>query len=101
MRVKHIGIVACSSPGAALCYRIICTEGEKFLGRRYAHPEVTLHNYPFSEYMRYIGSGDWGGVADLMVSSARKLASVGADFIICPDSTIHVVYDEVVSNARN
>ncbi len=96
MRIKHIGIVACSSPGAALCYRTICTEGEKFLGERYAHPEVTLHNYPFSEYMRYIESGDWGGVAELMVSSARKLASVGADFIICPDNTIHVVYDEVV-----
>ncbi len=98
-RVKHIGIVACSSPGAALCYRIICTEGEKYLGRKYAHPEVTLHNYPFSEYVKYIEEGDWGGVARLMIESARKLARVGADFVICPDNTIHVVYDVVVKES--
>jgi len=96
LRPKHIGIVACSSPGAALCYRIICTEGEKFLGKRYAHPEVSLHGYSFSDYMEYIERGDWNKVADLMVSSARKLAAVGADFAITPDNTIHVVFDEVV-----
>ncbi len=43
MRIKHIGIVACSAEGAALCYRTICVEGEKYLGERYAHPEVSMH----------------------------------------------------------
>src|SRR5262249_14234311 len=27
----HIGIVACSAEGAALCYRTICVEGAEFL----------------------------------------------------------------------
>ena len=95
---RHIGIVACSSEGAALCYRTICLEGSKFLGR-HAHPEVTMHNYPLSEYMKYIEADDWRGVADLMLSSAEKLAKVGADFVICPDNTIHQAFDLVVKRS--
>ena len=41
---KHIGILAVSAEGAALCYRTICTEGAEFLGP-HAHPEVTMHTY--------------------------------------------------------
>ncbi len=95
---KHIGIVACSSEGAALCYRTICLEGAEYLGR-HAHPEVTMHNYPLSEYMKYIEADDWEGVANLMVSSAEKLARVGADFVICPDNTIHQAFDLVVEKS--
>ncbi len=91
--VKHIGIVACSAEGAALCYRTICQEGERYLGKRYAHPEVSMHTHPFSEYMKYIEAGDWEGVAGLMLSSAEKLAKIGADFAISPDNTIHQAFD--------
>jgi aspartate racemase len=84
----HIGIVACSAQGAALCYRTICAEGTKILGP-HAHPEVSMHTYPLAEYMRYIERDDWPGVAELMLSSASKLARIGADFLICPDNTIH------------
>jgi aspartate/glutamate racemase len=41
---EHVGIVACSAEGAALCYRTICAEGAKLLGA-HAHPEVTLHSH--------------------------------------------------------
>lgn len=92
---KHIGVVAVSSPGAALCYQTICTEGERFLGKPYAHPEVSLHSLPFNEYVAKIEGGDWEGVAELLLTSARKLASIGADFVICPDNTVHIVFDEV------
>ena len=86
---QHIGIVACSAEGASLCYRTICTEGAQLLGRAYAHPEVSLHTPPFDRYMERIQADDWQGVADLMLGSARKLAAIGADFLICPDNTIH------------
>jgi aspartate racemase len=86
--MKHIGIVACSAEGAALCYRTICSEGEHFL-RKHAHPEISLHTPPFQLYMDCFARGDWQGVADLMLDSAHKLASAGADFLICPDNTIH------------
>jgi len=84
----HIGIVACSAEGAALCYRTLCTEAPQLLGP-YAHPEVSLHGRSFAEYDACIGRDDWAGVAELMLDSARKLAASGARFLICPDNTIH------------
>ena len=84
----HIGMVACSAEGAALCYRTICVEGAQLLGA-HAHPEVSLHAHPLAQYMDCIYRGDWPGVGELMLSSADKLARAGANFLICPDNTIH------------
>lgn len=88
---KHIGIVACSAEGAALCYRTICSEAPALMGD-HMHPEVTMHTHPLADYMVYIRSGNWHEVANLMLSSARKLAGVGAQFAICPDNTIHQAF---------
>jgi aspartate racemase len=85
---QHIGIVACSAEGAALCYRTICVEGAELLGP-HDHPEISMHTHSLAEYMKHIHRGDWQGVGDLMLSSANKLAKCGADFVICPDNTIH------------
>jgi aspartate racemase len=84
----HIGIVACSAEGAALCYRTICIEGAVLLGE-HAHPEVSMHTHSLARYMQCIYRDDWQSVAELMLVSAAKLASIGADFLICPDNTIH------------
>jgi aspartate racemase len=32
---------------------------------------------------------DWRAVGELMLGSAQKLAAIGADFVICPDNTVH------------
>jgi aspartate racemase len=85
---QHIGIVACSAEGAALCYRTICTEGAQHLGR-HAHPEVSMHTPPLAATMQCIYRDDWTGVADIVLASANKLATIGADFLICPDNTLH------------
>ena len=86
---KHIGIVGCSAEGAALCYRTICLEAEPFMGK-HAHPEVALHTIALSEYMKFIESdANWQGVAELMLRSAQALKHAGADFLLCPDNTIH------------
>jgi aspartate racemase len=85
---QHIGIVACSAEGAALCYRTVCVEGAQLLGA-HDHPEVSMHTHPLAEYMKRIHKGDWAGVGELMLSSADKLARTGADFLICPDNTMH------------
>lgn len=85
---QHIGIVGCSAEGAALCYRTICVEGAARLGP-HAHPEVSLHTRSLADYTARLERGDWPGVAELMLDSARKLAAAGADFLICPDNTIH------------
>ena len=85
---SHIGIVACSAEGAALCYRTICGEAPALMGR-HTHPEVSMHTHPLGAYMECIDRDDWNGVAELMLSSAAKLEKCGAQFLISPDNTIH------------
>ena len=86
---KHIGIVGCSAEGAALCYRTICLEAEPLMGK-HAHPEVTMHTICLADYMKPIEAGEgWEPVGELMLRSAQTLKRAGADFLICPDNTIH------------
>lgn len=92
---RHIGIVACSAEGASLCYRTICAEGAALLGRPHAHPEVSLHSLSLADYVDCLQRGDLQGVGDLMLRSAEKLAAAGADFLICPDNTIHQAFAHV------
>ena len=91
---QHIGIVACSAEGAALCYRTLCSEGAALLGP-HAHPEISLHSISLAAYVDCLDRGDLRGVADLMLVSANKLAAAGADFLICPDNTIHQAFPHV------
>ena len=92
---QHIGIVGCSAEGAALCYRTICTEAPALLGRAHAHPEVSMHTPSLADYTACLDAGDLEGVATLMLASAETLAKTGADFLICPDNTIHQAFDKV------
>ena len=93
---QHIGIAACSAEGAALCYRTICTEAPQLLGAAHAHPEVSMHTPSLAETMDLIYQGDWQAVGEVMLDSARKLAGMGADFLICPDNTVHQALPYVV-----
>lgn len=90
----HIGIVGCSAEGASLCYRTICAEGAALLGP-HAHPEVSLHTPSLADYVRHLDNGDLQGVGELMLASARKLAAAAADFLVCPDNTIHQAFSYV------
>ena len=92
---RHIGIVACSAEGAALCYRTICTEGPALLGP-HRHPEVSMHTPPLADYVDCLERGDWPGVGALMLASAEKLAGMGAEMLICPDNTIHGALEHVL-----
>jgi len=95
---KHVGIVACSAEGAALCYRTLCAEAPALMGE-HIHPEVSMHTHPLGEYMVHIRSGNWEEVANLMLSSARHLAENGAQFAVCPDNTIHEAFDLVAERS--
>ncbi|HZS06290.1 MAG TPA: amino acid racemase [Blastocatellia bacterium] len=95
---RHIGIVACSAEGAALCYRTICAEAAQFMGE-HNHPEITMHTWPLADYMEPVRQGKWQEVAQLMLSSARKVAGAGAEFAICPDNTIHQAFEFVVGQS--
>lgn len=92
---EHIGIVACSAEGAALCYRTICLESIALMGE-HDHPRITLSGIPMARHMEAIRRDDWRGVADLMLDSAAELARAGAAFAICPDNTIHQALPDVL-----
>lgn len=87
-RVQHIGIVAPTVEGAAYCYRAIAREGQAALGTN-RHPEVSLHGLELADYMPHAETGNWAEVGALLLDSARKLASIGADFVIMPCNTMH------------
>jgi aspartate racemase len=91
---KHIGIVAVSAEGAALCYRTICAEGAALVGP-HNHPEITMHTYPHADYLRHVEAGRWDGLGSLLKASADKLVAVGAELLICPDNTMHLGIESV------
>ena len=95
--MKHIGIVACSAEGAALCYRTICQEALAVVGKN-DHPRITMDSIPMARFSLSritLVAGDWAGVARVMLESARLLASAGADFAICPDNSAHLAWNHV------
>lgn len=96
---RHIGIVGVSAEGAALCYRTICIEGAASLGAPFAHPPVTLDTQSLADYVACLERGDDAGVAELMLASAEALARAGADFLVCPDNTVHRAFDLVRERA--
>ncbi len=92
---QHIGIVAGSAEGAALCYRTICLEAPAVMGE-HNHPEITMNSVPMAQHMRHIRANDWRAVAEALASSARKVAQAGADFAICPDNTYHQAFEYLI-----
>ena len=92
---QHIGIVAGSAEGAALCYRTICLEAPAIMGE-HNHPEVTMNSVPMAEHMRRIRANDWEAVAETLVASAHKVMRAGADFAICPDNTYHQAFEYLI-----
>ena len=87
-RARHVGIVAVSAEGAALCYRTFCTEAAAILGP-HAHPQVTMHTYPLAEYMQHVEAGRWQEAGRLLLASAHVVVDAGAELLICPDNTLH------------
>ena len=90
--MKHIGILAHSFEGAALCYRATCLEGVRRLGP-HLHPEVTLTGVAMHFMMDAYEAGDHAKVRDLFQYDIRKLAAAGADFFVCPDNTAHIALE--------
>jgi aspartate racemase len=92
--MKHIGIVACSAEGAALCHQTICREALTLVGKN-DHPRITLDSIAMAGWLPAFDARDYAGVASFMLESARLLADAGADFAICPDNSAHLAWDHV------
>ena len=91
--MKHLGILAHSAEGAALCFRAFCQEGFGELGP-HDHPDVTLDCIALARSMPAWNAGDQGSIRATLSVSVERLARAGADFFVCPDNTAHMALEE-------
>jgi aspartate racemase len=95
---KHIGIVACSAEGAALCFREIAAYSQKLMGE-HMHPQVTLSCIALGEWMPAFDRGDYEGVAEFMLRETEIVAKAGAQLAICPDNSAHLAFKHVAARS--
>jgi aspartate racemase len=89
---RHLGILAHSTEGAALCFLTYCQEGFRRMGR-HVHPDVTMDYIAFGFSMSAWDAGDHAAVRTTLATSVRRLADAGADFFVCPDNTAHMALE--------
>jgi aspartate racemase len=89
---KHVGMLAHSTEGAALCFLAYCQEGARVLGA-HVYPDVTMDYIAFGHSMPAWDAGDYDSVRATLSRSVDRLARAGADFFVCPDNTAHLALD--------
>lgn len=90
--MEHLGILAHSAEGAALCFRTFCQEGFRELGPD-DHPDVTLDLIALARSMPAWDAGDHDSIRATLAESVRRLAAAGAGFFVCPDNTAHMALE--------
>ena len=91
--MKHLGILATTPDGAALCFRAFCQDGFAELGP-HDHPDVTLDCIALGRSLPAWRAGDYATVRATLSVSTRRLAAAGADFFACPDNTAHLALEQ-------
>jgi amino-acid racemase len=91
--MRHLGILAHSTEGAALCFRAFCQEGFRELGP-HEHPDVTLDCIAMARSMAAWEEGDYASIRATLSASVRRLAGAGAEFFVCPDNTAHLALEQ-------
>ena len=88
----HVGILAHSADGAALCYLEMIRESARQLGE-HEHPEITLSILPMGRVLGCYARGDLDSVNAHLMRTAARLAAAGCEFFVCPDNTAHIALD--------
>ena len=89
---RHLGILAHSVEGAALCFREFCRQGFAEFGPD-EHPDVTLDCIALARSMPSWDSGEHDKIREILSVSVHRLARAGADFFVCPDNTAHMALE--------
>jgi aspartate racemase len=91
--MKHLGILAHSAEGAALCFRFFCQQG--FAEQRpREHPDVTMDCIAVAGSLPAWDAGDYLSIRATLSVSVERLARAGADFFVCPDNTAHMALEQ-------
>ncbi|MGH7726327.1 MAG: aspartate/glutamate racemase family protein [Candidatus Eiseniibacteriota bacterium] len=89
--MRHVGILAHSADGSALCYLEIVRESARRLGA-HSHPEITLSIVPMAAVLEDYDR-DLSKVRAHLARSANRLAAAGCDFFVCSDNTAHIALE--------
>jgi aspartate racemase len=91
MQHPIIGIIAATTPGAAICVQhLVQIAAQKGLGNN--HPEYFIHDRPTQDYLDLNIQEDWEGTATLILDSVYKLEKLGANLFIMPSNTPHYAW---------
>jgi aspartate racemase len=88
----HIGILAHSADGAALCFLETIRQSSRLLGE-HQHPEITLSILPMGEVLDAWEAMELPRLRNYLGRTARRLAEAGCDFFVCPDNTAHIAFE--------
>jgi len=91
--MRHLGILATTPEGAALCFRAFCQDGFAELGP-HDHPDVTLDCIALARSLPAWQARDYTTVRATLSVSLRRLVAAGADFFACPDNTAHLALEQ-------
>ncbi|MFQ5564602.1 MAG: aspartate/glutamate racemase family protein [Parvularculaceae bacterium] len=89
---KHLGVLAHSAEGAALCFLTFCREGFEKIGP-HLHPDVTVDCMALGRSMAAWENGNYAEIREILATSIERLAAAGAEFFVCPDNTAHIVLE--------
>jgi len=88
----HVGILAHSADGAALCFLEMIREAARRCGD-HVHPEITLSILPMGPTLDAYARDDLDTVRAYLAGTAARLADAGCDFFVCPDNTAHAALE--------
>jgi aspartate racemase len=91
-QMLHIGVLAHSADGAALCFLDMVRAASPRLGA-HQHPEITLSILPMGPALAMYERGEIVAVREHLARTARRLADAGCDFFVCPDNTAHIALE--------
>jgi aspartate racemase len=91
--MRHVGLLAHSADGAALCFLELVRESARRLGE-HLHPEITLSLQPMAPVLEAYERGELRAARTHLTRTASRLAAAGCEFFACPDNTAHLALEE-------
>ncbi len=96
--MKTIGLIGGMSwESSAVYYKLINTIVREKLGGFHSCKSVMV-SVDFAEIEKYQHLEDWNTLNNLMVNSAKKLETAGADLIVLCTNTMHLCAPEIIKN---
>jgi|TARA_B100000315_G_C14408016_1_gene509642 aspartate racemase len=96
MKKKIIGVLGGMGPeSTAIFYHELIIQCQKQYGAKYDedYPEIFIYNLPIPDVVEGLKTPE--KTLKVLVKGAKKLESIGVDFIVMPCNTAHYFYDKI------